>query len=182
MLGAPSDLRTYPIIPNGMAYQGTMEPASNLTQADITRLGSYPTVSAVDIGLPDSMQSQLITEPVGWAVTDTTSKQKMDTFISNLGPHIERKLQTTEWMFTPAPMYAYMVHGNIQIGSILIPGILKVRYSSANNPLQLPANVWYQGDVRMGSDVTFFFTNNPQDRIPRTILKSIVIIGNWGPV
>lgn len=179
MLGAPSDLRTYPIIPNGMAYQGTMEPSSNLTQADITRLASYPTVSATDVGLPASMQSQLITYQAGSYATNASFKHSIDEVIKALGPHLDRKLQTSEWQFTPSTADSYGVFSG---GDYRLRGILKVRYSGSNNPLNISANVWYQGDVDIGMSFEGFLTNNAQDRVVRPILMNLIILGNWGPI
>jgi hypothetical protein len=172
MLGAPANLAAYPIIKDGTAYQGTIESSDNLGQVNATRLASYPTVSPTDAGYLAS--TQIIELPIGSYTTNANFKEDVDYYINNMGPHLQRKLQTTEWTFIPDPVESYRLIGNATKGYDIIRGILTVRYNNENNILHLAPNVWYQGDVEIGMDKPAFFTNNPQDRIPRMILTSLV--------
>lgn len=143
-LGPPADSRAYPIIPDGTSYQGKINPPSNLSQADINRLANYPCPNVTE-------KNDTTPDPIGSYTTDAKFKKTIDYFIANMGPHIQRKLQTTEWEFTPAPTASYSV-GNYKpyFGNYVIREILKVRYSSPDNPLHLDPNVWYRGDIEMG--------------------------------
>jgi len=172
-LGAVQDARLYPIIADGSPYNGTIHPSSNLSQADINRLASYPYTNVVEYG-------DIVTEPAGTYAKDDSFKRAVDSYIKNMGPHIQRKLQTKHWEFTPAPMACYSASNySFVFGDIMIRGVLKVKYDTPDNPLKLEPNVWYQSDAEMGFSTTFFFSNSPEDRTPRTILGSLVILGKW---
>jgi hypothetical protein len=173
-IGAPQKSTIYPIIADGTSYQGKINPSNNLSQADVSRLASYTPTAIAE-------WNDVFQNPIGAYATDSEFKKVIDKYIENMGPHIQRKLKTTEWEFTPAPMAAYSVENfGTMFGSYSIRGILKVLYTNPDNPLSLKPNTWYQGDVELGFQTVAFFTNNPEDRIPRTILKLLVVLDNWG--
>ncbi|WP_018213688.1 hypothetical protein [Desulfitobacterium hafniense] len=174
-LGAIQDAGLYPIIADGSPYEGTIQPSSNLSQADIDRLIDYKYTNVAE-------SNDIVERPAGTYDQDASFKQAVDGYIENMGPHIQRKLKTAEWEFTPAPTASYSANFKPLYGSIMIRGTLKVRYTSSDNPFKLEPNTWYQGDAEIGLRTVAFFTNNAQDRIPRTILGSFVILSGWGKV
>ena len=195
VIGAPRNTTTYPVIPNGTAYQGTIGSPGNLSQADISQLASYPSPGVIEYPPPatrkeghnDASGKTIWTDvpfnpiniPVGSYATSGIFKQTVDSYIANMGPHLQRKLNTTEWSFTPAPMASYESSYNAHLwGRTRIRGKLKVRYSDANNSLNLDPGVWYQGDAEIGMESVAFFSHDA----PRYILMSLVILGHWGKV
>lgn len=175
-LGAPQDSRNYPIIANESPYGGKINFSGDLSQSEIKRLMAYKPTAVAE-------WNDTTSKPIGAYENDAEFKKTVDYFISNMGPHIERKLKTTEWEFTPVPMAAYEVQNFIDMfGHVVIRGVLKVKYSDVNNPLMIEPGVWYQGDVELGMSSVAFFTNNPQDRTPRIILNTLVVLGSWGQI
>ncbi|SHN66324.1 hypothetical protein [Desulfitobacterium chlororespirans] len=172
-LGAMQNESSYPIIADGSPYEGTIHPSDNLSQADIDRLIGYKYTNVVE-------SNDIVEKPTGTYDQDASFKRVVDGYIENMGPHIERKLRTNEWEFTPAPTASYSARFASLYGKTIIRGKLKVRYSTSDNPFKLEPNTWYQGDAEIGLSTVAFFTNNAQDRIPRTILGSFVILSGWG--
>lgn len=174
-LGSVQSIREYPIIADGSPYEGTIHPASNLSQADIDRLTGYKYTNIVE-------SNDIVEQPSGTYDQDASFKRVVDGYLENMGPHIQRKLKTAEWEFTPAPTASYSANFTPLYGSTIIRGMLKVRYNSSDNPFKLEPNVWYQGDAEIGLETTFIFSNDPQDRTPRRILASFVILSGWGKI
>lgn len=171
-LGAMQNEGSYPIIADGSPYEGTIHPVSNLSQADIDRLTGYKYTNVVEY-------NDIVEEPAGTYDQDASFKRDVDSHIENMGPHIQRKLKTAEWEFTPAPTASYSPRFASFYGNTMIRGMLKVRYNSSDNPFKLEPNVWYQGDAEIGLSTVAFFTNDPQDRIPRRTLGSLIILSGW---
>lgn len=191
ILGPPKALTSYPIIPPGTSYQGKILSASNLSQADISRLASYSMSPILDFPPPSTKREYIngkwveqpnnpIILPIGSYASDTGFKAMIDIFVTNAGPHIQRKLQTTEWEFTPAPMASYRFEGSQLFAPYRIRGVLRVKYKTVDNVLKLSPNVWYQSDVEIGMANMAFLTNNPDDRKPRDILMDLVVLKDWG--
>ena len=120
-----------------------------------------------------------MTKPIGTYSGDAEFKKAVDYYISIMGPHIQRKLQTTEWFFTPSPSASYLTNwATPTFGAYQIRGIIRVRYSSSNNTLGLDSDTWYQGDAELGWTTAGFFSNDEA----RDELVGLVILGHWGKV
>ena len=195
LLAGPKNDLTYPVIKAGTSYSGTIGSSASLGQTDISRLASYTSPGVVEypppathkVGHNDANGNTTwteepynpLTKPIGSYSSDAGFKQSVDYYISIMGPHIQRKLHTGEWVFTPAPSASYLTNWSTPtFGAYQIRGILRVRYSNANNTLGLEPNTWYQGDAEMGWTTSGFFSNDEA----RDELVGLIILGNWGKI
>ena len=194
LLAGPQNTLTYPIIRAGTSYSGTIGSSGSLSQIDISRLIGYPSPAVVNVPPPATHKEghnvngntvwtevpyNPVSIPIGSYPSNAGLKQAVDGYISTAGPHIQRKLHTGEWVFTPAPSASYKLDWNaIMFGMIQIRGVLKVRYDKTDNILGLEPNAWYQGDVETGWSTHAFFGGAEA----RNELTGLIILGNWGRV
>lgn len=194
MLGPAQPLNSYPIIPPGTPYKGKIDTETKLSQETIERIKNhaYPRDKLYEMEhwRYESVNGKIIKttydpveKHVGSYYTDEKFKSQTDAILKEAGPHIERKLKTPDWVFIPVPEAFYESNWLDTIYGIKsLRGVLKVKYSSSDNPLGLKAGVWHEGDVEMGWTYGAFLTNNPEDRKPRLQLRSLILLGEWGRI
>jgi hypothetical protein len=158
-------------------FGSKIDTTTRVSRDVVNRVKSYPfvgergnTTRQGNIAMGDYIQRQ-------------ASINQSNYILENAGGHIEKMLGTSDWVFTPVPeaFYRSPVLAHIY-GDDSLRGILRVRFSNANNLFNLKPNVWYEGDVETGWFRGAYLTNNPEDRKVRLELKVIMPLGEWREV